>query len=77
MDQSLVAKFSEIRKFVKDGERIKRFRGDTEITIMYFIMKVYPQAYINFQKQLTDQYTKGYIEGRKDALKELGENNGN
>ena len=77
MDQSLVAKFSDIKKFVKEGEKLRKFKGDTEITIMYFIMKVYPQAFNNFQKMITDQYTQGYIAGKKDGLAEKGVNNEN
>ena len=40
---------------------------DTEVTLMYLISALFPTAYKNFEQGMSDQYTRGYIQGREDA----------
>ena len=42
-------------------------RQDTEVTLMYLISALFHTAYNNFEKGMSDQYTKGYMQGREDA----------
>lgn len=55
---------NKIRQVVKDE--------DAEVSFELIIASLFPTSWQNIQKALSDQYTKGYIQGRLDKEKELG-----
>jgi hypothetical protein len=44
---------------------------DAEISFEFIIASLFPTSWNNIQNALSQQYTKGYIQGRKDKAKEI------
>lgn len=59
----LIINYGELKDFINN----MGVRKDTEVTLMYLISALFPTAYKNFEKGMSDQYTKGYMQGREDA----------
>lgn len=55
---------NKIRQVVKDE--------NAEVSFELVIASLFPTSWQNIQKALSDQYTRGYIQGRLDKEKELG-----
>lgn len=53
-----------IKNYYKDTP--KRFE-DIEISAEFLIPSCFPQLYKNFQNNIKDQYTKGYMQGLKEG----------
>ena len=59
----LIIKYGKLKDFINNMGVPK----DTEVTLMYLISALFPTAYKNFEQGMSDQYTRGYIQGREDA----------
>ena len=46
-----------------------------ELSFEYVIASLFPDCDKQYNKLLTDEYTKGYIQGREDTLNEIKEHN--
>ena len=54
--------------------KIRQVVGEENVEVSFelIIASLFPTSWKNIQKALSDQYTKGYIQGRLDKEKELG-----
>ena len=56
--------------FMEDAKRqavVNPIKITDELIIKYLISALFPTAYKNFEQGMSDQYTRGYIQGREDA----------
>lgn len=72
-------KVSKIRRVIAAWEAIKGHTkdedGDIDMTMEYLIVSCFPDLWKNFQNNIRDQYTKGYMEGFKEGQLSMEENN--
>ena len=61
---------SDLEKLV---ERTRKHIGNenVEISFEYILTALFPTAWNNIQASLSQQYTLGYIQGRKDTEEEI------
>lgn len=59
----LIIKYDKLKDFINN----MGVPEDTEVTLMYLISALFPTAYKNFERCMSVQYTKGYIQGREDV----------
>lgn len=59
----------------KLASRIRQSNNDdaTEVSFEFIIASLFPTSWNNITTALNNQYTQGYIQGRKDALTELNQ----
>lgn len=74
MDKQLKIKFKELKNFVKEREKQSFYNDETEISLIYLLMVLYPNAHKNFEQKLRDNYMAGYIDGKKEAKQEYSKN---
>lgn len=70
-----VVKLSRLKKIINLLEKNNKNEEDFEVTFEYMIASCFPRVWKNIQKVLTDEHTKGYIEGREDMKNEIEGNN--
>lgn len=72
-------KVSKIKRVIAAWEAIKGYTkdedGDIDMTMEYLIVSCFPDLWRNFQNNIRDQYTKGYMEGFKEGQLSVEENN--
>jgi hypothetical protein len=56
----------------KLAERVRKVTGEenVEVSFEFIIASLFPTSWKNIQGALTNQYTLGYIQGRKDEQEE-------
>lgn len=63
--------------YISDLEKLtQKVRGvvgteNVEITFEFIIASLFPTSWKNIQADLSQQYTKGYIQGRNDKAEEM------
>lgn len=67
---TLTTDYKRIRDFINS----MNCEDETPIPIMYLIQALYPEAFKQFRENFRQQYTKGYIQGRKDEKDESKRN---
>ena len=63
-------KVDKLKRVIAAWEAIKNKDSnneDLEMTMEYLIVSCFPDLWKNFQSNIKDQYTKGYIDGYKEA----------
>lgn len=56
---------SDLEKIVNNIKQVTE-QKDVEITFEFIIASLFPTSWEKIQAELNHQYTKGYIQGRKD-----------
>lgn len=68
--ENLLTNYKKIKDFING----MKCEDETPIPIMYLIQALYPEAFKQFRENFRQQYTKGYIQGRKDEKDESKRN---
>ena len=70
-------KISKVKRIIETWEAVNGHAKDEDgdITMEYLIVGCFPELWKNFQNNIREQYTKGYIEGFKEGQLSLEENN--
>ena len=62
---------SDLEKLINKIRQVVK-NENAEVSFELVIASLFPTSWQNIQKALSDQYTRGYIQGRLDKEKELG-----
>ena len=59
----------------KLAKKIRQVSGDdtVEVSFEFIIASLFPTSWNNITTALNNQYTQGYIQGRKDVLAEMNQ----
>ena len=64
-------KLSKLEQITKNlRKELKINKGDLEIPMEYIISALFPDAYDNIKNAMTQEYIRGYKEGRKSVLED-------
>lgn len=65
-------KLSRLKKVIELLERNNQSKEeDIDVTFEYIIASCFPRVWKNIQRVLSEEHTKGYIEGREDMKNEI------
>ena len=71
-------KYNVPNVYIEDLEKLaKKIRSVTgeenvEVSFEFIIASLFPTSWKNIQNAMSQQYTRGYIQGRMDKEKEIG-----
>ena len=68
-------KLSRLKKIINLLEKNNQTKEDIDVAFEYIIASCFPRVWGNIQKILSEEHTKGYIEGREDMKNEIKGNN--
>lgn len=64
-------KLSRLKKIIDLLEKNNQTEEDIDVAFEYIIASCFPRVWGNIQKILSEEHTKGYIEGREDMKNEI------
>ena len=64
-------KLSRLKKIIALLEKNNQTKEDIDVAFEYIIASCFPRVWENIQKILSEEHTKGYIEGREDMKNEI------
>lgn len=64
-------KLSRLKKIIDLLEKNNQTEEDIDVAFEYIIASCFPRVWKNIQKVLSEEHTKGYIEGREDMKNEI------
>lgn len=68
-------KLSRLKKIIDLLEKNNQTEEDIDVAFEYIIASCFPRVWENIQKILSEEHTKGYIEGREDMRNEIKRDN--
>lgn len=66
---NITVKYSQFKKIIKALDKAK-LTDDSEVSFEYIVGSCFPDILKNIKTEIHTQYTKGYMEGLKEAQKE-------
>lgn len=66
---NITVKYGQLKKIIRALDKAK-FTDDSEVSFEYIVGSCFPDILKNIKTEIHTQYTKGYMEGLKEAQKE-------
>lgn len=57
-----------VRRIRMLNKKLSKMNDNEQISFDFILMFLFPQAFDNIKREMIEQYSKGYFQGKKDAL---------